>query len=53
VDEHETIIDVLERSLGKLTAKRVRELTPQELDALADDVNEFYGRWTAPPMLDD
>ncbi len=53
MDERDTIIDVLERSLGTLTADRVHKLTPKELDTFADDVNEFYGGWAAPPMTDD
>jgi hypothetical protein len=51
--ERTTIIDVLEQSLGTLTADRVQQLTPQELDALADAVNEFYVSWTAPPLTDE
>lgn len=48
-----TIIDVLEHELGVLTAERVQQLTPQELDTLADAVNGFYGDWTASPLMDD
>lgn len=51
--EKTTIIDVLEGSLGSLTVDRVQQLTPQELDDLANAVNEFYGGWTAPPLAED
>jgi hypothetical protein len=47
-----TIVDVLENTIGELTAERVQQLTPQGLDTVADVVNEFYGKWTAPPLAD-
>lgn len=48
-----TIIDVLEKALGDLSAKRLQELSEPELESLANAVNGYYADWAAPATIDD